>query len=453
MNYLNFIKKAIGKSTSESKLSPEQEFLIERASKGYLKNYFNRGFKPRAGIDSGYNLDDIHDFYQKDETFHAAVQTVVDGILSNGYKIVGKSNRTRKELEELFKKNRFSKLLKQAVLNGVLFGNAFFEIVKGGVKTSELHLLETSYMKVDADEHGEVLGYVMQPINGGDEVRFTPEEVSHLDFGSVQVKVWGDTDVESLYEVLYTKRYVQQHLRWLFEKNKFRDFFTVENGLTEESAEKFVDTYRKGDEDPDYPLFVEDGKSFNIKQIRTYTDLNVLLDILNHLDGKILRAVQVPPILMGVPDNSNRSNSQDQLRSFYIRIKSLQELIAEEITHELLPKLGFSTVEFQFNPADRRDEKDDVEIAERLINMGVDADVVEYFLRQSGLELPPDKKLFKEPEEGVVDAKKPDYMYPSRRRAEETNYEKFRNGDESETRDEQLVGKTADFGKYPYVME
>lgn len=445
MGFKDFLTRRLyGRSSSDI-----EEALVRKSSKGFLKRSFDRRSDGQGRVSSGYNFDDMHDFYQDDETFHAGVNAIVDGVLNNGYKFVG-SDRSVKDFENLAERNRFAMKLRDALLNGVIYGNAFFEVVKGKSKVSnEIHLLETSFMEIKVTEHGDVEGYVQKPINGGDEVEFSPDEVAHLSMGSVQQKVWGDSDVVSINKVLHSKQALDNHMKWLFEKHKFRDYFTTESGLTNEAAEEFVGTYRKGDEDPDYPLFVEDGKKFEIRQIRDYKDLDVLIRVSDSYESKILRALHVPPIVVGLPDNSNRSNSESQIKAFNIRLKMIQNAFADEINNELIPKLGFSGVKIQFNPVDKRSEKDDIEIAEKLVNMGLKKDAVEHFLKQSGIELPKGELFDKEQPEEV---KKPDNMFPSRRPASESNFENFTSGEEGQTREDQMVGKTKDFGDFPYVM-
>ena len=146
--------------------------------------------------------------------------------------------------------------------------------------------------------------------------------------------------------------------------------------------------------------------------------------------------LKVPPIMVGLPDNSNRSNSDSQIKSFANANKSVRKKLLSYF-EELFDKLGLKEVEFSWNPMDERDEQKDVEIAEKLFKMGAKPEQLEKYLRNVGLELP-DGKFFNEQEQKVVDDPGNEDSPSREGKMTGQGNSKIGTGEDSTTRDDQL---------------
>jgi len=415
---------------------------VDRASKGTVRNsfYFSRA-RPKTGQASPQDLNVVLKTYQEDPVVQAALTTRADAILASGFTIEGKPN-PKKAAEELLKSVGLDyDLLWKICMNGLLYQNVFLEIErKNNGQPAALHVLEAPYMEIQYDEHGEILGYIENGENGK-QVFFPVDDIVYMKFNSVSSAVWGEVGIKSLFRTLTTKNQIEKFLNSLAVTNAWRQVMKTRMG--DDNIEEFLAYSASQSQDPTEPLVLQVqgqgsddvDKDTRFSILRDPSDLKDFLGMLDYLRTQTLMLLKVPPIMIGLPDSSNRSNSDMQFKAFNIANDSFRRVMYTYMK-ELFEKLGISTVEFSWNPIDERSEKDDIEIAERLINMGAKPDMVEQFLRDAGLELP-EGELFDK--ENPVAPKKSMDMFDSRRgKAEGEGNQKIGSGVEGTTREDQL---------------
>ena len=410
----------------------ESELSIERASRGYIKGWYSTD-EPTTDKPK---LDTVMEVVRNEPTVKAAIRAIVDEILKNGYIIKTKNKTLKNQIErELKEKYRFSKTLKQLVLNLLIYQNAFLEIVYKDNQPDEMHILETTEMEIISDEHGEVLGYKQDA--GDRQVDFSVDEVVHISLDNITSNLWGEVDIKTLYKTISLKQFLETFLTNLFRLDKFRDAWRI-NEASEEMVKDFVNNVKLAREHVDRELvFQGDIEKIPGREIK---DLDKLVELLNYTRQQILTLLRVPPIIAGIPDNSNRSNSEIQARrAFDGRIKSLQADIADELSWELFPLMGWKQADFEFAPIDKRAEKDDIEIIMALKNIGLDDKSLLEYIRTVGIQLPEGAKIEKQEFGG----KNP--FPPSRKPADKDGMPKHETGEESSTREDQLIGRSKGF--------
>lgn len=409
----------------------DSESYMERASRGFIRNWYSSG-QPTTDKPS---LDTVFDVVKNEPTVKSAARAIVDELLKNGYRIKSTNLRLKKTVEtELSKKYRFSRLLKKLVWNLILYQNVFLEIVYKENNPEELHVLETAEMEIVSDEHGEIIAYRQN--HGDKKADFTPDEVVHISMDNISSNLWGEVDLKTLYKTIALKQYIENFLVYQFRYDKFRDIWMMEGG-DEIQIKGFLDTLKQARDHPEKDIVIEG----TIQKIlgKDIKDIDKLVELLNYCRQQILVLLRVPAIIAGIPDNSNRSNSEVQSKkSFDGRIKSIQEDLAEELTFELFPKMGWKQAEFEFPPLDKRAEKDDIEIIVALKNIGLDEDSLLQYIRDVGIELPEGAYI----KEGTVGAN----PFPESRKPEDKSAPvKHETGSDSTTREEQLVGRSLYF--------
>ena len=417
--------------------------LIEKASKGKVKNFYsslgnsNNSYKPEVDFDASLNL------FLQDPEVNTAITTRVNAIISSGYTLEGKS-RAVKDAKNRLKKLGFTRnFIRRIITNLLLYQNVFIELVRDSSgNVTELHLLETTQMEIKADVHGEIEQFT-QLASSGEEISFSPDDIVYITPSRTTTRVWGDNYLRTLYRTVSTKNFIEKFLNYLAETNQWRNIIHVKN-MTSDDVKSMLSYYNHVLQDPNEPFVVEGNEEdFVMKSMRDLHEASDFIKLMEHLRTKILMQLKVPPILVGVPDDSNRSNSDAQMKAFNIANESDRDVLSDAFNTDLFKKISLSGVEFVWNPIDKRTEKDDVEIAERLINMGAIPKQVEKFLRNSGLELP-EGQLFEDINKQVPPSSgKSMDMYPSRR-AEDKQGEinNVGTGEESSTREDQLVSKS-----------
>lgn len=404
------------------------DLYLDRASRGFIKSWYSDDEptpdKPR--------LDLVMDVVRSEPTVKAAIRALSDEIVKNGYLIFSKDKRLKKLIDkELEEKFRFKRLLRQIVLNALIYNNVFIEIVYKNNQPDELHILETTEMNIIADEHGEVLKYIQD--HDGRTQEFTTDECVHVSIDNITTNLWGEVDLKTLYDTISLKKFIEKWMTNQFRLDKFRDAWSIEEA-SEPQKKDFVNNLRLARTHIDKELVVE-GK---IKKIlgREIKDMDTLVEILNYCRQQILTLLRVPPIIAGIPDNSNRSNSEVQARkAFDGRIMSLQGTMAEEMTNELFPLMGWEKAEFRFGPIDKRAEKDDIEIIKALKEIGLDDNTLLEYIKSVGIQLPEGAK---------IETPKP-IPTDSDNMKDEASPVEHKTGEDSETRDEQLTGRSIDF--------
>jgi phage portal protein BeeE len=103
------------------------------------------------------------------------------------------------------------------------------------------------------------------------------------------------------------------------------------------------------------------------------TDADLRLEWQEMLIRMIANAFELPPMLLGVEGDVNRSTAAELAdEAFQSAVVPVAKLIAEHITRDLFAKkLGWREFEFCFNELEGRDEATEAAIQKTLIEAGV----------------------------------------------------------------------------------
>ena len=103
------------------------------------------------------------------------------------------------------------------------------------------------------------------------------------------------------------------------------------------------------------------------------TDADLRLSWQEFLIRMIANAFSLPPVLLGLEQDVNRSTASELLdEAFHSAIVPLARLIAEHLTRDLFAKrLGWAEFEFVFNDLDATDEMQEVQMQTALLAAGV----------------------------------------------------------------------------------
>jgi len=103
------------------------------------------------------------------------------------------------------------------------------------------------------------------------------------------------------------------------------------------------------------------------------TDADLRLTWQEFLIRMVANAFSLPPVLLGLEQDVNRSTAAELLdEAFHSAIVPLARLVAEHLTRDLFSKrLGWSEFEFVFNELDTTDEMEEVQMQTALLSAGV----------------------------------------------------------------------------------
>jgi len=326
---------------------------IKKASKGYIEKYYDsskslfNSQKPVMGLMPEFDREKALDAVRKDSTVIAAINTLVDRSMENGYRITGDDGKSRdKEAEKKLRDLRFNKILRQIFYNLYAYGNVFVENVKdGNDNIKELHILETTITEPISTVHGQIEGYTQITPDDTNAPFWNPNEVSFMTTTKLTTNVWGELDIQAVYTSVLIKEYIYAYLGWLFGTNQLKSFYNIKNA-NEKQVKNFVSWLKRSQDDITKPLIAEGEVEATL--LRDFTEGDNIMKVLEKCDNNILTLFQVPPVAMGLPGDSNRSNSDAQDSALNTRIRSVQEIVEDECKYDLFRKMGFTKINLEF---------------------------------------------------------------------------------------------------------
>ncbi len=360
-----------------------------RASLGLVKDYYKENVD--FSVEPPANYDLLLDMFENDTVLTTAIDTTVDVGTSSGFTLYGKNKRSIESVTTMFEDTLdFDRVIQNIFYSMLIYGDAFMEIRWMDGKPDELFCLETTEMKIMYDEHGTILGYVQTPVGSTKKIYFKPDEVVHFKLKEIGSRVYSYTPFKSIMREYSTKKYASNYLSRIFVNFPPRLLYVLKTA-SKDQTKAFIQNLKQAKAQPHKDL-VGWGE-IEVKETGVFDFSKGLTDILNYLRTELLMITKVPPIWVGIPDDSNRSNSEAQIRSFETRIRAIQKKIESSVNRQLIPALGLSKIKLRFNPFSLMEEKSIIEIAEKMRTIGIDGDSVLSYIRGKGLVLPDGAKI------------------------------------------------------------
>lgn len=444
---------------------PMQEFdeIVANAdSKGMILDYLNGGSTARTkgvmGRSASFNTAEVLKVVTQDPAVKGAIISLVDKFAITEWGVYKESGAFDKKKSRELSKLRYNKLARKIVANAILYNNAFVEIRSPG-KVQNLNILETGLMRIDAEDNGDIIGYYQDTSDQKNKPYWQPEEIVHYKFDEITTNVWSEFNIEAIYETVLLKDYIRQWMSWFFGTNQLRPVFIIQNG-NKAKIKDFISYLKATEKKLTKPLPIEGDVS--ISTLQKFADEGKsALEVLKWCDEQILMLMQVPPITMGKPDASGRSNSVEQDSALAVRIRSLQKQIADENTYELFPKIGFDSFEFKYGVLDISEKTKIFENVQLMRNAMFTEDAIKEYLEAEGMTFQT-SKLLKDPIELQNAKTNLSLRAPDVKTGNEGSMGN-KSADAAPSRQRQSTGSASkatlvknakpDFTKYPYVMQ
>lgn len=432
--------------------------LISRATKAIIQDRNGFAFSTRKqssdfSLVPDTNMNRVLEVVQQDPVVRGAITTLVDRTLEPGFAFYGKDKKSRNaEANDKMRELRFETLMRQLLQQLFTYNNIFIEVVKLGTTPKELHLIDPRNLEIQTNKHGEIVRYVQ---NAGESVvTWEPEEVVHLKTTPLGGAIWGDVDMKALWVTCALKYHIKKLFLWQYETNQFRPLLNLKNA-TDDQVRRFL-TFLEGARADIKKLVPIEGEveTIFLDQMQDYTKVKALL---TYLDYEILNLLQVPPIAVGLPDNSNRSNTDGQDRAFNTRIKAVHRAVEDIISNDLMPKLGFEKVTLKFNVIDDLAMQKYLEMAKIMKDMQFKEELIKDFLESKGWDFP-EGTIFDEMMQESLNQPNNENSPSRQGKAAGAANKRIGTGERSTTRDNQLVTRTAEpswkkFGTIEYEVE
>jgi len=455
-------------------MGDDVQTVIDKESRSYIKEYYKY---PEGGQHSPVNLQSLINLLD-DPDFQQYAYKLVNSIMSSGYKIVKKNKpeeRARDKEEEFEKKFNGRMYLDEMYTQLVVLRNSFTEIVYKSKRPYEIFTVEPVNMEIITNNYGKVLGHLQSADSNfyytsgamprsvldrtGDatgnanpeqnnSVFWTDEEMVHMYSKKIDSNPWGHVDTMSMLRTVQTKRVIEGYVEWLYTQNKFRDLWVVKKANSTQ-LKNFIQDIKDGVVDKLKDLVVEG----DIEKIitREWKDGMTVIAYLAYLKDEIRDFFHIPPTIGGKGSSSNRSSGEFEVRwDWNTTLKTWQEIAAWQINYRLFPLLGWSQFRFVHNPNDRMNDTDMLADAVTMKGLGVKKEHIEQFLRTGVL---PDKIELMEPEEAMPNMGEGNQQFQNKfaesrkPQDDQSKAQKSETGSESETRPDQIIGKSPEITK------
>lgn len=346
------------------------------------------GLSSSEGVLPDVDFEIFNQMYEQTSWIRAVVSVICKAVTARGYALVPvKPNPDPKNAEVLSEffsncnpNDTFLEIIDDITRDDYVFGNAFLEVVYGANgKPKELWNLDATTIRVLADEHGSIQGYVQVPkfASAGTtgRVDFGSNEVIHFKLGTKGATLYGLSPLTSLILPVTVDKFAQIYNRAFFTNGaKIRGAFIMKDASAEQ-AERNREYLQARAKNPDLAQsdLILEGE-IEYKQISINQKDMEFLQLREFTRNEILAVYGVPPSKVSIIETGNigAGTGEHQTQTFYEEtILPYQMRLAEKITKHIIRQgFGISDWSFQFNKRSI-DEKGQAEIFNIYLQNGV----------------------------------------------------------------------------------
>lgn len=267
--------------------------------------------------------------------------------------------------ERLFKfvnqREDMRQLLRGAIADLLVFGDAYIEVVWVGNQPVALFSLDAPSMFPLADQHGQITGYV-QSTELGQKATFEPRDVIHISLDSPRSGIFGTSPVQAALLPITSWLFTAATLKQIYRKGNPANIHVdlpASYSATETTRwrNKYA-TENLGPSNIGVPITTKGGGHVTELQARRVDEL---LHAKDQARDEILAALGVPPAEAGVIEAGNigGGTGESQRKSFLINTcQPIAALLIEKLQYHLVQQ-GFGVVgwHLKFQDVDMRDSE------------------------------------------------------------------------------------------------
>lgn len=337
----------------------------------------------KKGVDPGIEYIDhklLRDYYKKCEWIRACVDALINETMARGWEFYPEDEkkthkRVIEKLTDWFKhpneQDTDDELLRMLLVDWIVTGDAFLELTpnKAGMIT-DLWVLDPQYMRIKVNEHGIIQQYV-QRIHGKDVNFYDPKEIIHWKYQTTSDRMFGLSPMETLLQTAAGDLVARDYNNKFFQNAATpRLHVDLGEGVELREVKEFMEYWNKEFKGKPFKNIFTGGGAV-IKEISfTNTDMQYM-EYQKMNATKIMSVFGVPPIQIGVVEQSNRFNAREQREIWKeTRVQPLQRRFSEGI-NKILDRMGIMNVRFRFVGLDKPDELREMKISSMKLKMGL----------------------------------------------------------------------------------
>lgn len=254
-------------------------------------------------------------------------------------------------------------LLRSAVIDLNLFGDAYIEVVTLLGEPVALYSLDATTMTVQSDEHGEVSGYIqnVDGLGGTRQAEFTPDQVIHISLDAPRGGSYGVSPAQKALLPVTAWLFTEATIKECFRRGDPPRLHVDLDHASDTDAQRWREKYtvfNLGPKAVGNPVITTGGGSVSVLDPRKVTDY---LDASRQLRDEIIACFGVPPAKVGIVEAGNLGGGTGESQDKTLRVNTIipvQSLVLEKVNYHLL-QVGFGLVGYhlEFAEIDYRDSK------------------------------------------------------------------------------------------------
>ncbi len=395
-NFIERVKELI--FSRKAKDTPVDEPRKTEGTKGEISEVqdYSKSYRQRRAI---LTYAEMQSYYEKDEW----VRACIDEIVKNTVKVKPyiapiddeeePSEETKQHIEDIealladpnSKDESFESIRRKVLLDILKYDAGAMEIVYDTAgKPAELYDLPGHLIRLNVDEHGmfsdeeKAYGQLSSTSFGSakDIVWFKQNEVIYLVANPQSGSVYGLSPLESLVNSVEADLNASEYNAAFFKNNAEPSGIVQVSGLSKAALKRFKIYWKQQFKGPSkaHKILALNAKAIDFKKISESQKDMQFMEYQKWLLQKILSVYKVKPFVLGVIDGTTgKLNSAEQWNLF--KASAIDPLLSLEsylyTTKLIKAGFGYDDIELRFKKIDVRDDKQDAEIVERLVKVGV----------------------------------------------------------------------------------
>lgn len=379
---------------------------------GLVKDVYDPSVNVREPLSSYQTmLDLIH----RDNTLSTAYDIIVEFVNSRGFDFIGGTKAKRDEIRTKFENLNWLQISPNLVHSLCYYGDGYLELRrKQSLTPNELHVLETTEMRIRYDKHGRVLGYVQRPfkfsgmsekkikeLEGTPEepaqgIFFEPDEVIHFRMKWIGSQVYSYNPNTPILTEASTKIYAGNYLFNIFINMPPR-YIAHLAGMSKASfknaKQEFISSKTNYKKTIAFSRSSDPKSKLQLQKIDPPYD-EMLIKIMKYLNKEILKVTRVPKTWVEGEESENRGVGESLNFPFHTRIQYIHRNILEPpINMKLLKALNYfkkpsgatKKLMMRYNEPTRKGEMEILQNAGLLRDMGLKRTALVNYLDDRGI--------------------------------------------------------------------
>lgn len=320
--------------------------------------------------DMKVNQNILRDYFLSDPVIRNAVQTNVDNVCAGyDFELLDDSKDAedqKKQAEDLFYKDNHMEKWRNIQMCIEVYDDTFQEVqtyLKQGEIAYDSYILETPSVRIKNKTDGEI-DYYQQNLQGKEVAKIKPKDMIHYRFNAFGDRDYGLSAITTVLFSSAIRKFIDKYNASIFKNHKPRGVWLFPGEMPKDMYDDNVDSIIDGKNDPNKDLFLR-GVGIDYKNFLDQKEVDFMRGYIE-ARNEILIGLGVPPIMMSLPEGSNKANGGAQLESYDRRVIAKQNSYAYKVNTEMLPKLGFDLIKFVCKKANKRDEERELNIANKM---------------------------------------------------------------------------------------